>query len=200
MNLWIIASHPYTGGTNRDEKNESTGSMITATLIGYLAIAISITSYMLRDDHRLRVLNVISCLFWTSYFVMLGEWTSVASLSLACVMIWGALYGHKRTANVAWYLCIAAIPASFMAVAAGQITMIDTLPFIGGAAINTGVAFLSRGKLTLACAAGECTWGLFAVMIGAWPSAFMALFSLGALAYREFSRFSYERQVGNAPA
>jgi len=174
--------------------------MITATFIGYLAIAISIASYLLRDDRRLRVLNVISCVFWTSYFVLLAEWTSVASLSLACVMIWGAIYGHQRIANLAWYLCIAAIPASFLAVAAGHLTMIDTLPFIGGAAINTGVAFMSRGRLTLACAAGECTWGLFAVLIGAWPSAFMALFSLAALSVREITRLRYERQVELVPA
>lgn len=88
----------------------------------------------------------------------------------------------------------------FLAVAAGHLTLIDTLPFIGGAAINTGVAFMSRGRLTLACAAGECTWGLFAVLIGAWPSAFMALFSLAALSVREITRLRYERQVELVPA
>jgi hypothetical protein len=169
--------------------------MITATTIGYLAIVISIASYMLRDDDRLRILNLISCGFWTSYFILLGEWTSVASLSLACIMIWGAIYGHQRIAHWAWYVCIAAIPASFVAVATGHLDLIDTLPFIGGAAINTGVAFMNRGKLTFACVVGECTWGTFALMIEAYPSAFMALFSLAALAVREISRFRYERRT-----
>jgi hypothetical protein len=174
--------------------------MITASLIGYIAIFISVVSYLMRDDHRLRVLNVISCVFWTSYFVLLAEWTSVISLTLACVMIWGAIYGRRRTAHFAWYLCIAAIPISSLAAAAGHMTMIDTLPFIGGAAINTGVTFMSRGKLSLACAAGECIWALFAVLIGAWPSAFMALFSLSALAVREITRLRYECQLDLVPA
>ncbi len=169
--------------------------MMLVTLLGYLAIAISIASYVLRDDHRLRILNVIACVFWMNYFVLLGQWTSVASLSLACVIIWGAIYGHKRIAHLAWYICIGAIPASFLAVATGHLEVIDTLPFIGGAAINTGVAFMNRGKLTLACVIGECTWGGFALTIEAYPSAFMALFSLAALAVREVSRHRFERQT-----
>lgn len=156
-------------------------------LLGPMAIVISVISMGMKNDRILRMLGVLSCIFWAAYFIVGGHYSGAAMNILAVLMITAGLLGWATFGRTLMWLGISTIPVSLGAVIAGSMQLLATLPFLGSSMMNIGMVCMAGRQLTTALIAGQITWGSFAFLSEAWSSFWMAIISLGALAWREYS-------------
>lgn len=156
-------------------------------LLGPMAIVISVISMGMKNDRILRILGVLSCILWAAYFIVGGHYSGAAMNILAVLMISAGLLGWATSGRALMWLGISTIPVSLGAVIAGSMQLLATLPFLGSSMMNIGMVCMAGRQLTLSLIAGQITWGAYAFLTEAWSSLWMALISLGALAWREYS-------------
>ncbi len=76
--------------------------MDTAEFIGYVAMAFLVISFLPKQIKRVRTINLIGCIFFVLYGIMLGwKWPLIISNGLvACIQIYYLLIDKSSSSSV----------------------------------------------------------------------------------------------------
>lgn len=161
---------------------------MTADIIGYLGLTVTLVSFSLAKDGNLQKLNLAGCLLWAVHFGAMGEWSAFIMLLVASSMVGSSIAGRKSLTNAVWMFNILLIPVMSMMILGGGAGWFAILPVLGGFFINTGVAKCSGNGMTFTIMAGLIIWVVAAVMMGSVPAILANLLNLAALIVRECFR------------
>ena len=161
---------------------------MTADIIGYLGLIVTLVSFSLAKDENLQIINLVGCLLWAVHFGVMEEWSAFVMLLVASGMVGSSIAGDKALTNALWMFNILLIPVMSMMILGGGAGWYAILPVLGGFFINTGVAKCSGNGMTFTIMAGLIVWVVAAVMMGSLPAILANLLNLAALIIRECFR------------
>ncbi len=171
---------------------------MTADIIGYLGLLITLVSFSLAKDELLQKLNLVGCLLWAVHFGAMEQWSAFIMLVMASAMVGSSIAGMKALTNMVWMLNILIIPVTAMMILSGGAAWPAILPVLGGFFINTGVSKCRGNAMTYTIMAGMIAWIAAAVIMESIPAIIANLLNLLALLFREFTRIRKASKAGAA--
>lgn len=171
---------------------------MTADIIGYMGLIITLVSFSLAKDKLLQKLNLVGCLLWALHFGAMEEWSAFTMLVIASAMVASSIAGLKALTNMVWMINILLIPIISMMILSGGAGWYAILPVLGGFFINTGVSKCSGNAMTYTIMAGMIAWIAAAVMMNSYPAIIANLLNLLALLFREYTRLRKSAKPGAA--
>lgn len=138
---------------------------IAAQIIGFLALGSILAGYSLKDDYKVRLLNLIGCSLWLIHFMILEKWSSFGALTISVLMLSASVVGLRFLEKPLTAVNALMVLAMVWAAQFGASQWANVIPAFGSLLMNVGVVLYAGAAMTRLISLGAATWLLFGILI-----------------------------------